>query len=77
MEEIKDYKVLTPDDGHAVLGEHGLAGAITIFPPKYGSALFGVRGSAGAIIEVESFEEAVNRVKGVIDEFIGEDDFYS
>lgn len=49
-EEIKDYKVLTPDDGHAVLGEHGLAGAITIFPPKYGSAIFGVRGSAGAII---------------------------
>ena len=49
-EEIKDYKILQPDDGLALLGEHGLAGAIAIFPPKYGSAIFGVRGSAGAIV---------------------------
>lgn len=50
-EEIKDYKIIPSEQGLKILfGERGSAGAITILPPDYGSAVFGVRGSAGAIV---------------------------
>ena len=73
---IKDVKasfVITKEDDKYAISSRSIDDVnVQVLMEKLGGG--GHRSSAGAAIEAESFEDAVSKVKAVIDEFIGEDE---
>lgn len=72
---IKDVKasfVLTKEEDKYAISSRSIDDVnVQVLMEKLGGG--GHRSSAGAVIEAESFEDAVNKVKAVIDEFVEEE----
>ena len=72
---IKDVKasfVLSKDGNKYAISSRSIDDVnVQVLMEKLGGG--GHRSSAGALIEAESFEDAVNKVKAVIDEFVEEE----